>query len=147
MLLKKLKELKEEGSVVGFTASTFDLLHPGHALMLEECKLQCDFLIVGLLTDPTISRPLSKNKPLQSTLERWLQAQSLNHIDLLIPFDTEEDLYNLVAIIMPNVRFVGEEYDGVEFTGKELEGSGVRTIYNKRRHSYSSTKLRNKLRE
>ena len=53
---------------IGFTCSSFDLLHPGHVLMLKDCKNYCDYLIVGLQIDPTIDRPTSKNKPIQ-TLE------------------------------------------------------------------------------
>ena len=41
---------------IGVTFSTFDLLHPGHILMLEDCKNVCDYLIVGVQSDPTIDR-------------------------------------------------------------------------------------------
>ena len=47
---------------VGITFSAFDLLHAGHIKMLEEAKGQCDYLIAGLQTDPTIDRP-EKNRP------------------------------------------------------------------------------------
>ena len=50
---------------IGFTCSCFDLLHAGHILMLKDAKEQCDFLVVGLQTDPTLDRP-EKNKPIQS---------------------------------------------------------------------------------
>ena len=139
MILSKIKEAKKRGLKVGFTASTFDLLHAGHVIMLEECKNNCDFLIVGLLTDPTISRPCSKNKPIQSTLERWLQVQTLKHIDEVIPFDTEEDLEDILKILEPDIRFVGEDYSGKDFTGKEL---GIEIFYNKRKHRFSSTRVR-----
>jgi glycerol-3-phosphate cytidylyltransferase len=142
VILKTIKDLKDNKKTIGFTASTFDLLHAGHALMLEECKNNCDFLIVGLLTDPTISRPDSKMKPIQSTLERWLQAQRLSHVDLLIPFDTEEDLLNLLNIIEPDIRFVGEEYEKTSFTGFDLP---MQFYYNKRKHNYSSSKIKNKI--
>ena len=41
---------------VGFTCSTFDLLHAGHVMMLREAKAQCDYLICGLQVDPTFDR-------------------------------------------------------------------------------------------
>jgi glycerol-3-phosphate cytidylyltransferase len=127
----------------GFTASTFDLLHPGHLIMLKEAKSQCEHLIVGLLTDPTISRPDGKNKPVESTYERYVRLDACEYVDEIIPFDTEEDLENMLYVLMPEVRFVGEEYKDKNHTGKNIEG--IQIIYNKRRHSFSSTNTREKI--
>jgi glycerol-3-phosphate cytidylyltransferase len=143
--LLELHLKKSEGLKIGFTASTFDLLHPGHIVMLSECKANCNFLVVGLLTDPTISRPESKMKPAQTTLERYIQLQAVSYVDCIIPFDTEPDLEQLIKLIMPDIRFVGEEYKGVEFTGKNIEG--VELFYNSRRHNFSSTEIKNRLKK
>lgn len=138
--LEQILELKKEYKKIGFTCSTFDLgPHSGHDVMLAEAKSNCDFLIVGLQTDPTISRSY-KNKPIQSTFERWLQVQSNKYVDMIIPYDTEEDLLNLLRIIEPDVRFVGEEYKELEFTGKDIPN--IEIYYNKRKHNYSSSGLR-----
>lgn len=139
--LNKINKAKKEGLKIGFTASTFDLLHAGHCIMLEESKNNCDFLVVGLLTDPTIDRPKTKMKPKQTTFERWVQASSIKSIDLLIPFDTEQDLLNILKVIEPEIRFVGEEYKGSEFTGFNLP---IEIYYNNRKHNYSSTILKKK---
>jgi len=56
----------------GFTCGAMDLLHAGHILMLKECKEQCDYLIVGLQTDPTLDRP-EKHKPNQTAKERMIR--------------------------------------------------------------------------
>ena len=143
MSLKKIYKLKQEGLKIGFTASSFDLLHPGHLSMLAECKLNCDYLIVGLLTDATISRPLEKLKPLQTSFERWIQISSLEYIDMIIPFDTEQDLENMLHIILPHIRFVGEEYRNKEHTGKNIKE--IEIFYNRRSHSYSSSELKNRI--
>lgn len=140
--LNEINKRRKLGLKVGFTASTFDMLHAGHCIMLEESKMNCDFLIVGLLTDPTNDRKGDKMKPEQTTFERWVQASSINSIDMVIPFDTEEDLLNMLTIISPDIRFVGEEYKGVEFTGYNLGGE---IFYNNRKHNYSSTKLKKRL--
>jgi glycerol-3-phosphate cytidylyltransferase len=142
-MFEQIEKLKKEGKVVGFTASTFDLIHAGHIAMLEEAKSHCDFLIVGLLTDPTISRPDKKNKPVQSILERYIQLQSIRVVDMIVPFDTEEDLETMIKMILPNIRLVGEEYRGTEHTGWNIEG--VKIIYNKRRHNYGSSQLRERI--
>lgn len=142
-MLCAIEKIRKDGGIIGFTASTFDLLHPGHIAMLAEAKSQCDFLIVGLLTDPTISRPEIKNKPIQSTFERYIQIQAVSYIDWLIPFDTEEDLEQMLRMIMPDIRFVGEEYKNVQHTGKNIEG--IKIVYNKRKHDYSSKELRDRI--
>ena len=66
---------------IGFTCSTFDLLHAGHILMLKESAEVCDFLIVGLQTDPTIDRPLTKNTPIQTLEERKIQLEAVRYVE------------------------------------------------------------------
>ena len=135
-----IEELRKEGNVIGFTASTFDVMHAGHIEMLSKAKADCDFLIVGLLTDPTISRP-EKNKPIQSILERFIQLQAVTYVDMIVPFDTEEDLETMIKLIKPDIRFVGEEYKGTNHTGVGL----CPIKYNERKHNWSSTNLRERL--
>lgn len=139
MNLKKLFGLRKQGAKIGFTASAFDLLHAGHVVMLEEAKQNCDFLVVGLQSNPTNDRP-EKNQPVQSIFERFIQVSALSCVDLVIPFDSEQDLRDLLLTLLPDVRFVGEEYEGKNHTGKDIEG--IEIIYNKRRHTFSSTSLR-----
>src|SRR3990167_8466936 len=125
----------------GFTAGAMDLLHAGHVAMLEEAKSQCDYLIVGLHTDPTIDRP-EKNKPIQTTFERFIQLKGCKFVDEIIPYDTEEDLIDLLQTFKPDVRFIGEDYRGKAFTGDELP---IKITYTSRRHSFSSSNLRKKV--
>lgn len=142
-LLEKLKQPDHCPNKIGFTCGTFDLLHPGHVMMLEESKANCDHLVVGLLSDPTISRPFIKNKPVQSMWERFVQLQSIKVVDLIVPFDTEEDIINMLEMIRPHIRFVGEEYKDKQFTGKDIcNRLGIEIFYNRRSHKYSSTELR-----
>ena len=123
---------------VGFTCSCFDLLHAGHILMLKDAKAQCDKLIVGLQTDPTIDRP-EKNKPIQSYEERYIQLEAVKYVDEIIKYDTEEDLYKKLLDINPDVRILGSDYIDKSFTGDDLD---IPIYYHKRKHNYSSTNLR-----
>lgn len=133
------------GKVVGFTCSAFDLLHAGHVAMLRECKQHCNFLIVGLHVDPTVDRP-SKNKPVQSVYERYMQLKGCEYIDAIIPYETEEDLINIMAIEPIDIRFVGVEYKDTYITGQDIcEKRGINIVYNERYHMYSSTELRSRL--
>ena len=126
---------------IGFTCSCFDLLHAGHILMLKDAKEQCDYLIVGLQTDPTIDRP-EKNKPIQSYEERYIQLEAVKYVDEIIKYETEKDLYELLYDMMPDVRILGTDYEGKYFTGVEFD---IPIYYHKRNHSYSTSSLREKI--
>lgn len=128
--------------VVGFTCSTFDLFHAGHVAMLEEAKAQCDWLIAGIQSDPTIDRP-TKNKPVQSLIERQLQVRACKFVDETIVYSTEAELLDILNTIPIDVRILGDEYINKDFTGKSL--SHVSLYYNSRRHSFSSTELRKRV--
>jgi glycerol-3-phosphate cytidylyltransferase len=131
---------------VGFTCSTFDLLHAGHILMLEEAKQQCDYLICGLQTDPTIDRPDTKNKPVQSVVERYIQLKAVRFVDEIIVYSTEQDLIDLLQFLPIDVRILGEEYRDKEFTGKkECEYLAIAFYFNGRTHRFSSTELRKRV--
>jgi len=126
---------------IGFVASTFDLLHAGHCIMLEDAKKQCDHLIVALQTDPTIDRP-EKNKPIQSIEERKIQLQAVKHVDEIHQYDTEDSLRTLLKKIMPDVRILGSDYIGKEYTG---ESSSHAVYYHYRNHNFSSSELRERI--
>ena len=126
----------------GFTCSTFDLFHAGHILMLEEAKKQCDFLIVGLQTDPTNDRADTKNKPVQGVFERWAQLKSCKFIDQIIPYANEKELRDILLSFPIDVRILGEEYKGKEFTGHDIP---MEFYFNKRKHSFSTTELRQRV--
>ena len=130
---------------VGFTCSTFDLLHAGHILMLEEAREQCDYLIVGIQTDPTIDRP-GKNKPVQTIIERTLQLKAVRYVDEVVVYSTEQDLIDLLEILPISVRIIGEEYKDNDFTGKDkCAERGIDIYYNSRSHRFSSTELRHRV--
>ena len=103
---------------IGFTCSTFDLFHAGHIIMLKEAKTQCDYLIVGLQTDPTIDRPREKNKPVQSVFERYVQLQACKYVDEIVVYSTEKELLDILLSYPINVRILGDEYENKGFTGR-----------------------------
>ena len=131
------------GKPVGFTCSTFDLLHAGHILMLAEAKSQCDYLIVGLQTNPSIDRPQIKNKPVQSIVERYVQLSAVKFVDEIIVYNTEKDLEDMLMFLPISVRIIGEEYKDKDFTGKQIcEERGIKIWFNSRSHRFSSSELR-----
>lgn len=132
--------------IVGFTCSTFDLFHAGHIIMLKEAKTQCDYLIVGLQTDPTIDRPAEKNKPVQSIFERFIQLQACKYVDEIVVYATEKDLVDILLSYPINVRILGNEYEHKKFTGRqECIDKGIKFYFNSRAHSFSTTELRQRV--
>ena len=125
----------------GFTCSTFDLFHAGHIMMLKEAKEQCDYLIVGLQTDPTLDRA-TKNKPVQGVFERFIQLHSCRFVDEVIVYATEKELKDILLSYPIDVRILGEEYKGREFTGHDIP---MEFYFNKRKHSFSTTELRQRV--
>jgi glycerol-3-phosphate cytidylyltransferase len=148
MIFNKIKQLKEEGKKIGITFSAWDLLHAGHIAMLAEAKNHCDYLIAGLQTDPTIDRPDTKNKPVQSIVERQIQLSSCRFVDEVVVYQTEQDLVDLLLILPVDVRILGVEYEQKDFTGKkECLEKGIELVFNSRDHSFSSSSLRKRVTE
>ena len=129
--------------IKGITFGSFDLCHYGHALMFEECKRHCDYLIVGVQSDPSIDRP-EKNSPIQSHTERLGIVKSLKFVDEVIPYDSERDLIKILKKINPDIRILGADHKGKKFTGHELP---IRCIFNSRDHDYSTSELRKRVYE
>ena len=127
----------------GITASTFDLLHAGHILMLKEAKSVCNYLVVALQVDPTIDRP-NKNQPVQSFYERWVQLSAVKYVDEIIPYSSESELLTILQNYNIDIRILGDEYEHKIFTGRELH---MEYHYNKRTHGYSSTELRERIKK
>jgi len=130
---------------IGFTCGAFDLFHAGHITMLADCKSKCEYLIVGLHTDPSIERP-KKNKPIQSVFERYIQLTGCRYVDQVIPYDTENDLRNLLATTNINIRFIGADHLRDNITAEDIcKLRNIEIFFNERYHDFSSTELRKRL--
>ncbi len=130
---------------VGFTCSTFDLLHAGHVQMLRDAKEQCDYLICALQLDPSVDRK-EKNAPIQTIVERYTQLKAVGYVDEIIPYQTECDLMDILSLYHIDVRILGEEYRDKEFTGKDIcRKRDIELYFNKRDHRFSSSDLRNRV--
>jgi len=130
---------------VGFVASSFDLLHAGHIMMLREAKSRCDHLIAALQVDPTIDRP-EKNKPVQTIVERYIQLSAVKYVDEIVVYTTEQDLEDILEMYTIDIRILGEEYRDKDFTGREIcKRRGIQLYFNKREHRFSSSDLRKRV--
>ena len=130
---------------IGITFSAFDLLHAGHIQMLKDAKDQCDYLICGLQVDPAMDRD-TKNSPVQSLVERYIQLAAVKYVDEIIPYESEDDLNDILELLPINIRILGEEYREKDFTGKDVcRRIGIELFFNKRDHRFSSSSLRKKI--
>lgn len=146
MIFNKVRSLKEQGKKIGITFSTFDMLHAGHIAMLAEAKNHCDYLIAGLQTDPTIDRPDTKNKPVQSIVERQIQLAATRYVDEIVVYETEKDLQDILLTLPIDVRILGVEYADKDFSGRKIcETRGIDLVFNSRDHSFSSSNLRKRV--
>jgi glycerol-3-phosphate cytidylyltransferase len=146
MIFNHIKKLKQDGKKIGITFSTFDMLHAGHIAMLSEAKNHCDYLIAGLQTDPTIDRPNTKNKPVQSIVERQIQLSACRYVDEVVVYQTEQDLRDLLLILPIDVRILGVEYADKDFSGRdECFDRNIEIVFNGRDHSFSSSSLRKRV--
>jgi glycerol-3-phosphate cytidylyltransferase len=131
---------------IGIVFSAFDLLHAGHIGMLREAKQHCDYLIVGLQTDPTIDRPDTKNKPVQTLVERYAQLNAVKFVDEIVPYQTEQEVVDILELFEIDIRFLGEEYREKDFSGKDVcRKRGIELHFNKRDHRFSSSDLRKRV--
>ena len=131
----------KKDKIIGITFGSFDLCHYGHVLMFEECKQYCDYLIVGVQSDPSIDRP-DKNSPIQSHEERLGLVSSIKFVDEVKPYDTESDLVDILKEVNPDIRILGADHKGTEFTGKDLS---IKYVFNSRDHGYSTSELRKRV--
>jgi len=129
--------------VVGFTSGYFDIMHPGHVLMLKECKRYCDYLIVAVHEYKTKTKQPDgryKNEPIWSSKERLMMAASNRHVDEAFLYDGEPALYKYLSKNKDriDVRILGEDHRGKPFTGDDLD---IDIIFNSRSHNYSTTNM------
>lgn len=133
--------MKQQKKIVGFTCGAFDITHAGHVLMFNECKKVCDYLIVGLQTDPSIDRPF-KNKPIQTVEERMIMLKALKPIDEIFIYTTEAELLRFLKKKRIDIRILGADHKDYPFTGDKLP---IKTYFNRRDHTYSSSSLRTRV--
>lgn len=142
-----MQQYAKQSDIIGITFSAFDLFHAGHVAMLKEAKQHCDYLIVGLQIDPSLERD-TKNKPIQSVFERYVQLNGSIYVDEIIPYATEAEVCDILLTYDIDIRFIGEEYKELNFTGKQIcEEHDIRIHYNERKHSFSSSGLRKRIQQ
>lgn len=129
--------LKTNIMKIGFYPMVADILHAGHVIAIEEAKKQCDYLIIGLHCNPNYKNPK------QSIYERYMQLRSVKWVDEIIPYQNIEADKNMFISLDYDVYFLGEDHKNENWEMRdEILSIGKEVIYLKRKHEYSSTRLK-----
>ncbi len=127
--------------IVGFTSGYFDIMHPGHVMMLKECKRYCDYLIVGVNEYKTKTKQpdgREKNEPIWTPKERLTMVESCRFVNEAFLYDGEKELYDYLFNNDDriDVRILGDDHRNKPFTGDDLK---IDIMFNSRNHNYSTT--------
>lgn len=136
--------MEKRKPIIGLTAGVFDLLHAGHLIMFQYCKKNCDALIVAIQVDPSLYRE-GKKRPAETIYERYKRLKSCKFVDVIIPYETEEDLEIILQTEDYDVRFIGEDHEGKSFTGDWIRPETFH--FNPRPHKKSSTELKERIKD
>jgi D-beta-D-heptose 7-phosphate kinase/D-beta-D-heptose 1-phosphate adenosyltransferase len=130
--------------IIGFTNGCFDLFHDGHTHFLEQCSLQCDYLIVGVDGDQRVTELKGPGRPIYTLSDRIASVQVIAnaYVDAVVPFYDAVGLLDLIMAIRPNLLFKGDDYLGKNIIGSELMHSwNGRTVLLPRLPGISTTEL------
>jgi len=107
--LPRLDELRRKGIKIGFTNGCFDLFHSGHVSILEDARQNCDFLVVGLNSDASVTRLKGEDRPIRNENARAEVLKSMRAVDMVIVFDADTP-DDLIKQLKPDVLIKGADY-------------------------------------
>lgn len=126
-LVERIAPLKRAGRRIVFTNGCFDLIHPGHVTLLEQCRSMGDALVVGINSDRSVQELKGPNRPLIPEQERAEVLAALASVDFVSIFD-EPTPRALVAAILPDVLVKGADWGGYIVGREEVEANGGQVI-------------------
>ena len=158
-VIKTVDRLKENGSKnstdddtqvkkkyhTGYIAGVFDLYHIGHLNMFKRAKEQCEYLIVGVVSDEGV-RKNKKTVPFIPFEERIEMVRSCKYVDeaveIPLNYGGTRDAYRLYHF---DVQFSGSDYenDPIWLAEREfLRKQGSDMIFFPYTEQTSSTKIK-----
>ena len=131
---------KRDGKVVVFTNGCYDLLHPGHVRLLEQCKSMGDILILALNTDSSVARYKGPHRPLLSEVARAEAALALEAVDAVTFFD-EDTPTELIAAVLPDILVKGADWSHYVAGREEVEAAGGKVVLIPLEAGHSTTNI------
>jgi D-beta-D-heptose 7-phosphate kinase/D-beta-D-heptose 1-phosphate adenosyltransferase len=142
---RKAREVRQSCGKIVFTNGCFDILHYGHAHLLQFAREQGDFLVLGLNTDASVRRQKGPERPLVPEAERAHMLALYPFVDLVVPFD-EDTPARLIEALRPDVLVKGGDYTPETVVGREfVESYGGRVAICPRLEGLSTTNIVRKI--
>jgi D-beta-D-heptose 7-phosphate kinase/D-beta-D-heptose 1-phosphate adenosyltransferase len=139
--VERVRQARREGARIVFTNGCFDVLHYGHAHLLQYARSQGDLLIVGLNTDRSIRRLKGETRPFVTEEERSTMLSLYSFVDVVVLFDDDTPLA-LIEALRPDVLVKGGDYRLESVVGRDLvESYGGRVAICPRLAGLSTTDL------
>lgn len=139
-LVRQRGQWKQEGKAVVFTNGCYDLLHPGHIRLLEQCRSMGDKLILALNSDASVRRMKGPSRPLLDEEERAEIALALEAVDAVTFFD-EDTPRELIAEVLPDVLVKGADWSHFVAGREEVEAAGGKVVMVALEPGYSTTNI------
>ncbi len=132
--------LREAGKTLVFTNGCFDVLHAGHAYLLNEARKQGDALMVGLNSDQSVRRLKGESRPVNREEDRALLLASLQSVSAVVIFE-EDTPEELISLVRPDILVKGGDYSKDQVIGgRQVEERGGRVLIVPLKPGYSSSK-------
>lgn len=132
-------------SRIVFTNGVFDILHVGHIKLLEFCKQQGDYLVVGIDTDRRVKQIKGNDRPINHEQDRKILLEAIRYVDEVILFDTNEELQSIYKKLQPNVLVKGEEMTICDLRKKDNIPQDIEIVMYPYKNGYSTTNVMKKV--
>lgn len=135
--------MSRAGKTVGYAPGVFDMFHIGHLNVLQRAKAQCDYLIVGVVTDERVTA-VKSTPPIMPLNERLELVSALDLVDEVVVDDSIDkvEMWNKLHF---DIIFKGDDWRGTP-KGDQLEKGmadvGAKVVYFPYTEHISSTRLR-----
>lgn len=135
--------MTSERRIIGYCPGVYDMFHVGHLNILRRARINCDYLIAGVVTDDVVAQ-IKGQPPVVPLTERMEIVQALKYVDEAVP-DWSVEKIDIWQQLRFDVIFKGDDWRGTP-KGDRLERSfaevGVQVVYFPYTPETSSTLLR-----
>jgi rfaE bifunctional protein nucleotidyltransferase chain/domain len=102
-LVEVIAALRTIGAKIVLTQGTFDFIHIGHFLYLENAKKHGDVLIVGVDSDDKVRQRKGPDRPVVSEDERVQMLTHVRHVDIVALKKLKDPKWSLIKLVKPDV--------------------------------------------